>query len=542
MAKHLSLFFFLVVFFSSSSTFSQVKVNEKDANQKFERGNYEEALADYLLLLKENPKSEEYNYRIGVCYLNTNINKTKAVAYLENVTKREHFDNNAMYLLGRAYHYAYRFDDALRAYNRFKDVGNGTSENLKDVEKQINYCQEAKALIKVPVNVSFQNLGKNVNSPYSEYFPLVSSDETFMIFTSRRADGEAIRYDDGNYSPSAYISTIKNGNFGKPKNITPIIDLPDGEEEVVGLSPDGNILIIYHDNFKSAEDLYLVYKDSSKNLMKPMKLGDNINTSNHEIAATISNEGDVLYFVSDKPGGKGGTDIYVSRKLPNGEWGIPQNVGEPINTPMNEDFPNLSADGKTLYFSSTGHTSMGGYDIFKTTWNEKAKQWAGVKNLGYPVNTPDDNLSFRFSENGRYGYMSTLRVGGMGGLDVYRVSFNEVEHNYITISGNVASKDNALSKLLAFRKVSIKVVDETKKEIFGTYTPNPTTGKYIIIVPPGNYSISVSHDGFNTESTNINLPNKIISEQELKHDFFMTLNTPIDSSKSIEENPSKKKK
>ena len=144
------LSFFLVIFLSPAIIVGQ-KISEiaKQADSKFLSGNYEEALSHYLTLLKG-----------------------------------EHYDNNALYLLGRAYHYAYRFDDAIRAYNRFKDVGKGTAHNMKDVEKQIQYCFNAKELIKFPVDVNFQNLGKNVNSPYPDYYPFVTADETFMIYNS----------------------------------------------------------------------------------------------------------------------------------------------------------------------------------------------------------------------------------------------------------------------------------------------------------------------------------------------------------------------
>lgn len=493
----------------------------KQADIKFKAGNYEEALTDYLTLFKDDPRSEQYNYRIGICYLNTNINKAKAAPYLENVTKREQYDNNALYLLGRAYHYAYRFDDAIRAYNRFKDVGKGTSENLKDVERQLQYCFNSKELIKFPVNVSFKNLGKNINTPNPDYYPFVSSDETFMIFNSKRAEGDARQKEDGSYSPSAYRSNIKNGNFSKTTNISSFIDLPDGDEEVVGLSPDGKIMLIYHDDFKGLYNLYMLTADSGFNYGGIKKLSESVNGKYHEMAASINNEGDVLYFASDRPGGKGGTDIYMSKKLPNGEWGTPVNLDEPINTTANEDFPNLSPDGKTLYFSSDGHTSMGGYDIFKATFDDKNNRWVGVKNLGYPINTPMDNTNFRISNSGRYGYISAVRAGGEGDLDIYRVSFNEVDHNYIVIRGVITARDNTAVGVrpLNYKAVTVKVINNANKEIFGTYQLNPLTGRYIAIVPPGNYGISVEHPGFVSQHDIVNIPEKIVTETEIVRDF-----------------------
>ncbi|MBN8702430.1 MAG: PD40 domain-containing protein [Bacteroidetes bacterium] len=513
----------LVVLYSQI-LFAQKEISSKEADLKFKNGDYESALTDYLKLFKDDPKSEEYNYRIGVCYLNSNVNKVKAIPYLENVTKREHFDNNALYLLGRAYHYAYRFDDASRAYNRFKDVGKGTSENLKDVEKQIQYCFNSKEVIKFPVNVTFQNLGRNINSSYADYYPFVSSDEAFIIYNSLRPDAGSFIKPDGNYPPSAYRSEIKSGFFSKSENISKNFDVPDGEEEVVGMSPDGSILLIYHDDFKGKSNIYAMHIDSAKKYSDPVKLDGQVNTSHHEIAASINNEGDILYFASDRSGGKGGTDIYVTKKLPTGEWGVPQNLGEPINSAANEDFPNISPDGKTLYFSSNGHTSMGGYDIFKSTWDEKSQRWVNLKNLGYPINTPYDNMNFRISSNGRYGYISALRSGGQGDLDIYRVTFNEVEHNYVVIKGIVNPKEANVNKPFSYKKINIKVVDNSKKDLYGLYQANPINGRYIIIVPPGNYDIEVSHEGFVTDKYTVDIPVKIIQDSEINKDFYL----PVD--------------
>ncbi len=491
----------------------------KRADVLFKAGNYEEALSDYLILFKEEPQSEVYSYRIGICYLNTNINKAKAAPYLENVTKREQYDNNALYLLGRAYHYAYRFDDAIRAYNRFKDVGKGTAENMKDVEKQLQYCFNSKELIKFPVDVSFKNLGPNVNSPYPDYFPFVSSDETYLIFNSTRAEGDARQKENGSYSPSAFKSQIKNGNFGKSQNISHFIDMPDGDEEIVGFSPDGKIMLMYHDDFKGSYNLYMLKADTDFSFGAPEKLNETVNTNKHEIAACINNEGDVLYFASNRPGGKGGTDIYMSKRLPTGAWGLPVNLDEPVNGPANEDFPNLSADGKTLYFSSDGHTSMGGYDIFKAAWDEKNNRWVGMKNLGYPINTPIDNLNFRISAKGRYGYLSALRAGGQGDLDIYRVAFNDIDHNYVVISGFITARDKTAVRPFSNKAVSIRVINNANKEVFGTYQLNPITGKYVAIVPPGNYSISVEYTGYVRQLDIVNIPEKIFTETEINRDF-----------------------
>ena len=190
-----------------------------------------------------------------------------------------------------------------------------------------------------------------------------------------------------------------------------------------------------------------------------------------------------MYFASNRDGGYGGVDIYVTKKLPNGKWGLPQNLGPTINTKFDEDFPNISNDGKTLYFSSKGHTSMGGYDIFKASWDNVKRIWTTVKNIGYPINTPEDNMNYRESKSGRTGYISTLRANGLGDLDIYSVTFNEVDPEYTVVKGFITTSDSSH----IFTDAAISVLDLQIDEEYGSYLPNPNTGRFIII------SVSYTH-------------------------------------------------
>jgi hypothetical protein len=488
-------------------------VDPREADQKFDNGNYEEALDDYLALLEKEPRSEKYNYNVAVCYLNTNINKTKAIPYLEIVTRMPKHDPNGMYLLGRAYHYAYRFDDAIKAYNKFKEVGRGSSSNLKDVDRQIQYCYNAKELVKYPVNVTFENLGKNVNSQYPDYYPYIPADESFLVFNSKRPEG-SMRAIDGAYTSNIYISKVVSSNFQKAKSIGAPVNTSDGDEEVIGLTSDGKTMLIYYDNLKGYGDIYSVDGDKNHNFKKPVILDDNINSAGAtEIAASISPDGNTLYFASDRSGGLGGTDIYVSNKLPTGKWGPPRNLGPSVNTAQDEDFPNISADGKTLYFSSKGHTSMGGYDIFKADFDEATNSWANIKNIGYPLNTTEDDMNLRLSQTGRYGYMAAVREGGFGDLDIYRVTFDDIEPSYSVIKGVISSIDS--TQKVMHSDVFITVTNTKTQEIVGNYIPNPNTGRYVIIVPPGSYTMTVEVNGYQTLTEKIDVMDKVSFKPEI---------------------------
>jgi hypothetical protein len=512
---------FALLLLSSACLFAQPtddnkNVDSRTAEEKMKWGNYDGALDDFIQLLEKDPKSIKYNYNIGVCYLNSNINKTKAIPYFEIVMRSPNFDPNARYLLGRAYHFAYRFDDAIKSYTAFKEAGKGTPQNLKDVDRQIQECINAKEIMKFPLKVTFENLGPTVNSPFADYYPFIPKDESFIVFNSKRSGTGTEMNPDGTYPPTVFISAVRNGKFNKAQVVGPPITQGDGNEEVIGLSGTGDKMLLYY--FKGGiGDIYMSGTNSDKVFTKAQILGDNVNSKGHEIAASVTTEGNVVYFASDRPGGLGGVDIYASRVLPNGSWGPAENLGPEINTNQDEDFPNISPDAKTLYFSSKGHTSMGGYDIFRVDWDEGARKWVSVKNVGYPINTPEDNMNLRISENGRYGYISALRPGGIGDLDIYRVTFDEVDPEYSVIRGIVDSYD--AKKKVKFSDVFITVTQSKTQEIYGNYIPNQSSGRYVMILPPGSYRMEVEAVGFETHTEIINVLDKSSIDTEVDKDI-----------------------
>lgn len=520
--KLISSLFLLTAFFSLQLSAQDKAISDpKIADERFKAANYDEALTNYLDLLEEDPKNMEYNYRIGVCYLNTYINKSKAIPYLELVTRQPKCEADAMYLLGRAYHFAYRFDDALRCYNQFKKDGKGSAENLADAEREIQNCYNAKELMKYPLNISFENLGSSVNSGYSDYYPFIPADESFIVYNTKRQDGGNLRQADGSYYSSVYISRESDGGFLKGKNIGAPIATGDGNVEVIGLSANGNFLLLYYDNSMGTGDIFISEYDKTKNVYKkPVKLDENINASKgYEIAATITNDGNTIYFASDRAGGFGGIDLYQSQRLPNGKWGPAKNLGADINSAADEDFPSLSPDGKTLYFSSKGHTSMGGYDIFKTDWDEITMKFNGVKNLGFPINTPEDNSNFRISDNGRYGYLAMRREDGLGDLDIYRVTFNDVEPNYSVLNGQVKFAEGVQKP--AYGEIFITVTDKKTNEVIGNYVPNGNTGRYVIILAPGVYEISVEAPGCAPYTEAVSIVDKSSFKPEIDKDLLL---------------------
>jgi tetratricopeptide (TPR) repeat protein len=478
--------------------------------EKMKLGNYEEALGDYLQLLNQDSKNITYNYNLAVCYLNSNVSKAKAIPYLEIVTRKEKYDPNADYLLARAYHYANRFDDAIAMFKKFKGDAKGSVYNLADADLQIQHCINAKELVKFPVDVVFQNLGTNINSVYSDYYPFVTSNESFIVYNTKRPEKNNEKSENSSYNTSIYVSKVINGEYMKASPIGAPIH---AGMEVIGLSATGENMLLYMPEGSGKGNIYLSKMNVEGVFSKPEKLDGKINSGADEIAAAISTEGNILFFASNRKGGFGGTDIYICKKLTNGKWSEPQNAGADINTAFDEDFPNTAPDGKTLYFSSKGHTSMGGYDIFKSNFDEQNNTFSKPKNIGYPINTTDDDMNFRISKNGKYGYIATAKAGGQGDFDIYRVSFNEVESDYSVVIGMLKAKDDSP---INYTDAFISVNDNISKELVGNYLPNPANGRFVVILPPGKYQMSIEAPGFKTSVKNIEIYDKASYQAEVE--------------------------
>ena len=516
MRKHLPYIFLSVNLLFTFLLMAQESPSLKIANQLFSDNNFNDALVIYLSLEEENKENQKFNYKVGVCYLNTNIDKSNAIPYLEKVLTFDSPDPNTYYLLGRAYHFAYRFQDAIKMYEKFKALNEGEEYNIKNVDRQIEYCYNAIELMKFPLDVTFENLGPNINSEGPDYYPFIPKDESFLVFNSKRDDG-SVKQPNGSFFSEIYLSEVKNGAFTKAIKLDQNINTLDGTEEVVGLSATGDHILFYYENRLSYGDLYIAEYNLLRGVYEVEKLPKVINTKGHEIAASISRHGDVIYFASDRDGGYGGVDLYVTRKLPNGKWSMAQNLGPSINTKDDEDFPNISPDNKTLYFSSKGHTSMGGYDIFKANWDPIKRNWTDVKNMGFPINTPEDNMNYRESSTGRTGYISALRADGYGDLDIYNVTFNEVDVQYTVFKGYVNDKVNNE----VIKDVFLSVIDLQTDEEYGSYMANPLSGRYIMILPPGKYNVLIDVPGYKIHMEDIEVYDKVSYRSLIKKDFSL---------------------
>lgn len=483
-------YFLAISCFSFSIAMAQpgkAKYDIADADEHYSHHNFLMALPIYKELLKGDKNNPSIQYKIAECYLNTNINKSEAIKYLEFCAKDPKVESNVWLRLGYAYRLSNKIDDAIKAFNKYKEL---EPKKKKLADRELEICNNAKSLMLNPVNVSFTNLGKDINSEFADYYPWITQDENFLAFTTRRKGQTAGRVEvDGYYASDVYTSKVEAGKWVKAENPGPKIN-SSLDEQVVGVKADGSEMLVYIDHIEKYGDIYSSVKKNGA-WVKYQPFPEHINKE-IEHSASISADGNTLFFVRGE-NKEAQTDIFICRKLPNGNWSMPLKMGPEINSEYNEDFPYLSTDGVTLYFSSEGHNTMGGFDLFKSVWNQEENTWTKAENLGYPVNTTDNDRSISLTPDNRVGYISAWRPGGQGDLDIYRVKFNDVDQKLTLYLGNVTLGDS-LNKPKEY-VINILAVNVVSKEEF-SFVPNPTNGKLVMALPAGSYEITVSADGY----------------------------------------------
>lgn len=496
----IGLTFFTCTLFSQSMSKGKFRQYYTQGNLMMMEGFYDTAVKTFLVLYQSDPSNANINYKIGKCYMNMSGQKPKAIPYLENAIKQskgsfteddpaeKNAPEDAIYYLGQAYQYIYRFDDALVQFNKFRDMmGKWNLSYMKEIDHWKETTSNAKAFYAKPVNCTIVNIGDSINSEYADYSPVISADESILAFTSRRPGTGGVEnktiFD--NYFEDIFSCTKgKYGTWRKAKSISRTINT-EGNEATIGLSADGQQLYVYRDD-NGDGNIYISKLDGEFwNAPYKMEAG-NVNTANWEPSACISADGNVMYFVSNRPGGYGGRDIYVCYRLPNRSWTEPENMGPTINTPYEEDAPFIHPDGVSFFFSSTGHNSMGGFDIFQSTKVAKGI-WTKPENLGFPINTTDDDIYFVVSSDGRRAYYSSFKPEGKGEKDIYMVSMNKPLVKSIAIlAGWVKNKDG--SAIPKYSSVNIK--PQNGETI--SCKPNEATGKFMQSLLPGQeYEVTV---------------------------------------------------
>jgi hypothetical protein len=454
-------------------------------------------------LVDADPENANLNYKLGYALFNTPTSRSNALPFLERASQHRSggqygsfntsgynpFDpreRNAPaevdFYLGRAYHLNNQFDKADRSYDQF--TGSVEQKHvlyplaIRGKEQTAN----ARALRASPLPYQVSNVGGVINDESPDFAPVLSVDGNALFFTSRRlrpdsSNKNVIDIVTGMYFENIYVSyKDREGTWQAPEliNINPDV----GHMASINVSADGQTLFIY----RSDEGDGNIYESRLVGELwsDPVLMGSDINTKAWETHGALTADGNTFYFVSDRKGGHGGRDIYRVVRLPNGQWSKAQNLGPTINTQWDEDGVFIHPNGRTMYFSSVGHNSMGGFDIFHTELQEDGT-WSQPQNLGYPLNTTDDDVFFITTADGRRGYFSSDKMGGYGEKDIYFVDLpSELESEGLTVlKGYIIPPPGESIPPSTILYVTDKTTGEVK-----SYKPRQRDGVYVAILPP----------------------------------------------------------
>lgn len=466
--------------------------NYLDAETFYKAGNYYDALPLYEILLKENPKVMEYQLKIGICHIHLTSSPEKAIEYIEGVYNSKPKTPDVLYYLGKAYALNYKFNLAIETFNKALTDKKTSSRIKKEIPHLIVQCNNAIKLVQDSLAVEIINLGAPINTPDDEYSPTINADETTLIFTYKGAKSVGKRQDEfnrrevnGSFYEDIYVAKKENGIWTEPTTIGDTIN-SELHEASISLTPDGQKLYVYKDTPKFSGDIFETKKEDGK-WGQPEPL--DINSEFWEGHAAVSPNGKTMIFSSERPGTIGYRDLYKAELQENGTWGNVSNLGPTINTPYNDDAPFIHSDGVTFNFSSEGHSSMGGYDIFEskmindTTFSEP-------RNIGYPINTTSNDIFFYVSGAGN-AYYASARKGGLGLSDIYIINVKDIISSKPVLLVKGVVKTNG-----EFAKANITVRTESGNDL-GTYHSDVIDGKYQFYVDLNDYYvITYEAEGF----------------------------------------------
>lgn len=482
--------------------------------EKFEKAflllsneNYSEALPVLIEMEAMDKENANTLFSIGNCYMHTIYDKDKAIPYFERILedyknmtidykvgnpKEKKAPVETLHLMGKAYHFNYQFEEALAMYNEYKDVldPNNTSY-LKSVNRDIEIAHNAMELKEKPVEMNIKGLA-NINTEFAEYRPKITGDEKTMYFTSRRENSTYTGKDEeGKYYEDIYVSKKKYGVWQEPTMLNEVINKPS-HDAVLYISPDGQYMLIFRASSATlTEGGIYETKLEGENWTEPELLQAEVNSNYWETDVSLSADGTLMFFTSDRPDGQGGRDIWMMKRLPGGNWASVQNVGPVLNTEYDEEAPYLHPDGKTLYFSSKGHKTMGGFDVFKSEKQEDGT-WGAPENIGYPINTTGDDVFYFPTNDGLRAYFSSYRKGGKGDQDIYLLELPNFEPKTIAVYKGVAKYSDGT----VIEDLMITIYDEETGEKLGVYRPNTSTGRFLFILQPGQkYEVEFESDG-----------------------------------------------
>ncbi|MDP2386935.1 MAG: hypothetical protein Q8M29_11225 [Bacteroidota bacterium] len=524
----------LIVLFTTTLIKAQPKTENvtrlnEDAEVFMEDEDWDMAYACYDKLTKLEPTNYFFKFQKGRCGLHLPDKKLETITLFEEVRKESPQDDVVLYFLGRAYHSNYKFEEAIKYFDDYL----ATDPKDADLKDEAMHFKDnsifGQNLTKTMVEADIKNLGAPVNTSENEYVPVISTDESVLIYTykGKRSVGglqnEKFKPDlDGVYYEDVFMSKKQaDSTWGEPEGISEFINTNHNDASIA-LSPDGQELYTFYSDKKNGGDIYICHL-LGDTWSKPEALSSNINTEYWEGSCSITADGKNLFFASERPGGVGKRDLYVSQKQADGSWGPAENLGPIINTKYNDDDPFIHPDGITLFFSSQGHKSIGGFDIMYSI--KKDGKWIEPTNMGYPLNTTDDDRYYVITAKGDRGYFSSNRnsIGGTGNQDIYTVTPGIIGERPILamVLGNVYGNDEPI-------EAKLEVIKKSTGEVIGPFSSNKKTGKYLVALSPGeNYTFKIKAESFPDYQEDLDIA-KLTKFIEIHKDFHLAKDGFVD--------------
>ena len=493
----------------------KAKAKVELAKQKMYSGKTREALVMFKEILIESPKNGTVLYLAADCSYKLG-EVDNAVKYLETGKTVVSVKPQNFYLLGLIYLNDDKVNEALAEFTSYKSKASSSDIKEHDPDVFLSQANNAKKLESNPVQVKIENLGQNVNSKFDDKGPAITADGKKLFFNSRRPVTEDALKDvegDGKYFESIYVTNWDSAKqqWAAADEIPGQINQKASHVACTGISSDGKQIFIYKNDMTDAEsrggDVF-VSKVSNNKWRTPEPFGKPINTTYWEGGACISPDGKTLYFTSERKGGFGNSDIWMSVRKTKTEWDTPVNLGAEINSPFDEAGLFLAPDGKTLFFCSNGPNSMGSYDIFRTVCTDG--KWSKPENLGYPINTTKRDGPLVLGADSRYAYFSSDRLGGFGENDIYKIDLQDyaiLEKDFKKQSANSLSIVKGLVRD-GFEGKPIDGAEITFTNGAGEKVSLVTNenGEYLITLKGGTaYQVKVTKEGFKPTEEKINL-------------------------------------
>ncbi|MCK5845819.1 MAG: hypothetical protein KAG84_00150 [Bacteroidales bacterium] len=555
---------FLLLF--SSFSIASIAYGQKSANKKapskiyanycLEFDNYYAGLNEFERLLSSDTSNAYYKWGVGYCHLNLNIDKSKSIPYFEDVLSKPKPDKAIWYDLGNAYLQSELLVKAEQAFTNYIN-SKIADEHTITATRQIEYIKNARLAIKNPINAEVTNAGSVINTEFPDFNPYINASETYIAF-SKQGDlniGRQ-RQDDGYYASDVFYSNFKSGKWKRVKRLPSIINTR--EIEINGyLSNSASFIYICRQDLVGKTKTHLIYNKQGRSFKTPTTISiPNTDMNTIESIAISNNKKLLVYSAPTTKKNRKDLDLFYCKLKPTGRWSKPVLLDSMVNTEYDESFPYFAPGEAKFIFASKGHNSIGGYDLFYSDINNNNTfSISNIENIGYPVNTTKDDKTISITTSGRYGYISGLREGGFGNLDIYRVVFKDKQPLLTVIHGDIFNQDSTkmleilantnnhidtlnfpinrkykrilrrkdsivANKYLSSHKiphkkldVSIDVINKETNKLAGNFIVKESTGRYNIIIPPGRYNITFSRKGYE----DIIIEDLIIEDYDLRN-------------------------